>query len=708
MPWTELQIVEPARVVVQEIHLDPPRYTGLAPRAAAGNFRTLRGTRVTLHVRVSKPLSSATLETDTTESERSIPLRLDADRRGCSLGGDDAETWEILKSGSYGFRLIDRDGTDSGAKDRWEVEAIQDAPPTVSLKHPTADMFVTAQAKLLVESMVKDDLAIRTVALHFTRSDAAEQGEQVVALWNGPERATAESDNAAGRENEGVQRTERYAWDLSSLPHLEPGASIGFRVVATDYLPQDGPSVTRQITIMSAEDYEERIAQRQAEILAQVAEVARVQQQTHGQTAQLEIPLREIGALGREEVDQLQGAELNQRQVQQRLGHPNDGIGAQVAELIEDLEGNRLNSSGTVERLRELRDGVRALNENTLPQIEHRVIDALKLAREDLAGRGKDGTGGDPTIRDPLLRLVREAAADQQEVIRSLEQMLGQLSQWDSYRQLAREVGQLRREQERVNERTQDLRRETLSKDVQGLTDTQRVALLRLTEQQNDIALRFDTLRGRMDVTRQGLAQDNPSAAATLVEAIEMVQRVGIGGGMRDAARGMENNRLSQASEKQAWVIQRLGELQDILANRRDQPLDRVVDRWQELADELRDLQSRARRIDQPDRTGGRTFIRTTRRGRVRGVAIGEPIAAVVASDTPCGSAPRGGRDQPCGRRTEDGRRFGRSARQTSPATACGRGREATGCGAATCARSAAGRSTGAPPETREPTAAGR
>ena len=181
---------------------------------------------------------------------------------------------------------------------------------------------------------MKDDLAIRSVALHFTRSDATEQGEQVVALWNGPERVTAESDNVASRENEGVQRTERYEWDLSSLPHLEPGASLAFRVVATDYLPQDGPSATRRITIISAEDHEERIAQRQAEILAQIAEVARVQQQTHGQTAQLEIPLREIGALGRDEVDQLQGAELNQRQVQQRLGHPNDGIGAQVAELI--------------------------------------------------------------------------------------------------------------------------------------------------------------------------------------------------------------------------------------------------------------------------------------------------------------------------------------------------------------------------------------
>ncbi|MHB8970531.1 MAG: hypothetical protein ACYC3X_10385 [Pirellulaceae bacterium] len=615
MPWTEVQIVEPARVLVQEIHLAPPSYTGLASHAATGNFRTLRGTRVTLHVRVSKPLSSALLETNTTESERLIPLRLDADRRGCSLSHEDAETWEIRRSGSYGFRLVDQDGLDSaagersgtnghdgasehrGASDRWEVEAIEDAPPTVSLKHPAADMFLTAQAKLAVEAVIKDDLAIHSVALRFTRPAANEPGEQVVPLWNGPNRVTAESDVAASRENEGVQRTEQYAWDLSLLPQLEPGESLTFRVVATDYLPQDGPSATRRITILSAEDYEERIAQRQAEILAQIAEVARVQQQTHGQTAPLEIPLREIGKLGRDEVDQLQGAELNQRQVQQRLGHPNDGIGAQVTELIRELAGNRLDSSGTVERLKELRDGVGALNENALPRIEHRLIDALKLAREDLALRGTDGTGGDPGIRDPLRQLVREAAADQEEVFRSLEQMLGHLSQWDSYRQLAREVGRLRREQESVNQSTQSLRRETLSKDIQGLTDAQRVALLRVTEQQNDIALRFDALRGRMDVTRQGLAKDDPPAAATLVDAIEMVQRVGIGSGMRDAARGMENNRLSQASEQQGLVIQQLGELQDILANRRDQSPDQVAQRLGQLRQAVTELRDRQQRL---------------------------------------------------------------------------------------------------------------
>jgi hypothetical protein len=611
MAWRELQVVEPARVLVQEMLLAPPGYTGLAARPATGNFRTLRGTRVALHVRVSKRLTSAALETDTTAGEQLIPLRLDPDRLGCALSHGDSPAWEISRSGSYGFRLVDLDAVDSGAQERWEVEAIPDTPPTVSLKQPAADLFLTARATVLIEAIVKDDLAIHSVALHFARSAQAEGGQQVVALWNGPDQVTPESENVARGEDEGVQRTVRYDWDLSLLPGLAPGAVIDFRLVASDYQPQEGPSAGRRITIISAEEHEERVVQRQAEILAQIAEVARLQQQTHGQTKQLEIPLREVGAISRDDVDLLQGAELNQRQVQQRLGHPSDGIQSQVVELIREIESNRLDSPAAMNRLGQLRDGIGALNENALSRIEHRMLDALKLAREDLGTRSENHATDAARLREPLLQLVRDVTADQEEVVRSLELMLGQLSQWDSYRRLATEVGRLRREQEDVRQRTDALRRETLSKDVPDLTDAQRVVLFRLTEQQNDIALRFDALQGRMDVTRQKLAADDPLAAATLVDAMAMVQRAGVGGGMRDAARKMETNRLSQASEQQDEVIRRLGELQDILANRRQdtqenlryERLGRLLQAVTELLDRQQRLANETRQFDQASQT---------------------------------------------------------------------------------------------------------
>ena len=367
-----------------------------------------------------------------------------------------------------------------------------------------------------------------------------------------------------------MQRTVRHEWDLASLPDLAPGAEIEWRVVASDYQPQEGPSAARRITIISPEDHEERVVQRQAEILAQIAEVARLQRQTREQTTQLSIPLREVGVLNRDEVDQLQGAELNQRQVQQRLGHPSDGIETQVAELIRDLQSNGVESSAAVERLGQLRDGIAALNQDALPRIEHHLVDAVQAGpRGSAACAARIRRRLRLPVREPLQQLLGDVATAQEEVVRALEQMLGQLSQWDSYRRLATEVGRFRREQSEVRQRTESLRQETISKDVQDLTDAQCVALYRLAEQQNDIALRFDVLEGRMNSMRAGTGGEGPASRRRADTAMTMARRAGVSADMRDAANQMESNRLSQATQQQDEVVQWLGELQDILAHRR-------------------------------------------------------------------------------------------------------------------------------------------
>ena len=596
MPWRELKIVEPPRVVSQELRLEPPAYTGLAARTATGNFRTFRHTRATLHVRVNKRLSRAALVTDTIEGETSIPLHVDNDRLGCALRSEDVPAWEIVKSGSYGFQLVDLEGVEFGARETWEVDAIVDVAPTVLLRHPATDQFLTARARLPVDVVVKDDLAIRDVVLHFRRSSAGDT-EQVVDLWRGPEQVPSETPDPSRARDAGDQREDRYEWDLMQLPNLAPGEQLAFRVVASDYQPQEGASGSRQITIISDEDCEERLAARQAEILAQIAEVARIQEQTQSQTQSLATQLAArvpgANALLREDVDVLQGAELNQRQVQQRLGHPHDGVAAQVAEILQELEYNRLDTPQTMERLQELRDGVRALNENELPRIEHDMVDALKHAREFLAAGGDSSAPAAAERRNSLVQLLGSISAEQEKVVGALEQLLGQLTQWDSFRQLTRELGRLRRDQEVVKQQSETLRTATLSKDLQSLSDEDRAALVRLTERQTDLALRFEALQSRMDATRQTLEGTDGVAAATLSEALELSRREGVAGGVRDAARNVEENRLSQAVERQAWVIERLIEIQDILSNRRRPPAEDTVVTLQELERQVADMRQR-------------------------------------------------------------------------------------------------------------------
>ncbi len=192
-----------------------------------------------------------------------------------------------------------------------------------------------------------------------------------------------------------------------------------------------------------------------------------------------------------------------------------------------------------------------------------------------------------------MIGLFDQVDVGQRQVIETLERLLGRMEQWDNYQRLAREVGRLKREQENVSARTRQLRIETLATDPNDLDTQQRSAVKRLAQRQNDIALRFGALASGMETARRKLVADDPTAAATLADALDMVRQGGISGRMRDVGREMERIRLGQAADQQEAVIKLLTELQDILANRREYQLDRQVDRLRAAANQLEQIVSR-------------------------------------------------------------------------------------------------------------------
>jgi hypothetical protein len=194
---------------------------------------------------------------------------------------------------------------------------------------------------------------------------------------------------------------------------------------------------------------------------------------------------------------------------------------------------------------------------------------------------------------------MRNARAGQDRVVESLERLLGELSEWDSYRQLAREVGRLRREQEETRRQTEQLRSDTLTQRPEKLGSTQRAELRRLTERQRELSRSFDRLQSRMREMRARLEDNEPLAAATLRDALDAAQRMTLGSKMRDAGDQLRVNRLGQAAERQSEVVSGLTELQDLLANRRENTLDRVVGELREAAAELSDLEKQQDKVRQ-------------------------------------------------------------------------------------------------------------
>ncbi|MFO7902016.1 MAG: DUF4175 family protein [Pirellulaceae bacterium] len=598
MPWTELVLVEPPRIIEHEVTLYPPDYTGRPSRRANAGFSALAGTRATVRARTNKPLSAAMLETDTPGKNTTIHLRLDDDQRGFSwdeAGGD----WTIEQSGVYGFHLIDETGLDIGVPSRWEVRTVRDLPPTVSLKQPPADRMVTPSARVSLEAIVKDDLAVRSVKLHFLRSASVDRSEETVSLWTGPNDLTFRSDSDEFEISRGMQRTVEYDWDLTRLPFVKPGEWIDFHVTAVDHKSQTGESASRRLTFISREELEDRIGQRQSKLLARMAEVLELQRETHERISDFEARMRGTEALTQGDVDQLKAAELNQREVQQRLGRPDDGIAARILALLEEARNNGIDNPDLLTQLRQYHDTITTLNDKALVDIEHQLVDVVKIIRlipldgQDTQRRIDAGS------RDELLGLFESITKGQKHVMETLEKLLGQLEQRNNYQRLAREIGELKREQENLRERTQELRVETLTKSADSLTARQKSDLKRLTRQQNNVAIQFGTLSSDMERVQQELSGDDPRAAGRLANAREMVRQEGISGLLRDVSEAMDRNRLGQAADQQESVIELLRELKDILANRRRHELRRRIEMLRDAASRLDRIRTTHDRIRQ-------------------------------------------------------------------------------------------------------------
>ena len=182
------------------------------------------------------------------------------------------------------------------------------------------------------------------------------------------------------------------------------------------------------------------------------------------------------------------------------------------------------------------------------------------------------------------------AGKNQDEVIQSLETILGELSQWDNYRRFHREVGQLRRDQEDVNRETAEVGRQTLTKNLKDLDPQQQADLKKIAGRQLELARRFDKIQQRMQRMQGELDQSDPLSAGAIADALQQSREQAVAEQMRRAGAQLQDNQVGQAASGQKQVEEDLQEMLDILANRRESELARLVKKLREAEGKLQTL----------------------------------------------------------------------------------------------------------------------
>jgi hypothetical protein len=531
-----------------------------------------------ISAKTSKPLRSAVLCFRDDRKIRRIPGRVSNDGYRFALPAPDAPELLIENSGTYWFELTDRQDLGGAAEARWEIRAVPDTTPTVSIEQPTADVFVTAQAEVPLRIAAKDDLAIREMALVFGRTDHLEQGElerkvKVLPIYAGPDRVDPQrSGGLSSGVDLGDHKVIEHRWKLAEL-QLPPGAQLNFHATATDYRPRTGQSQPRRLTVITAEELRQRIADREALILAELARVLKMQRGSRSQVQSLEIRLGEVGHFEQPDVDHLQAAELSQRQVNHSLTSPSEGVPGHIIALLADLENNKVDSPDVRRRMEGLLSEIDRLEREHLPIISRELTAAIKATQVALEEKSPPARP-DASIAASLTG----AGTHQDEVIASLERMLSQLAQWDSFRRFHRELSELRREQQQLAARTTEVGRDTLTRELKDLAPQQRANLKVLARRQLELARQLDRIQQEMDRAAGTLQDSDPSAAEILADALAEARRLAIAGQMRTSGDHAGRNQIGQSIRRQKQIIRDLQEVIDILANRRQQELDRLQD----------------------------------------------------------------------------------------------------------------------------------
>ena len=463
--------IEPPALESLSIRLIPPAYTGLPPTDSGRYIRGRRGTRVFMTGRADRPLAAASVQL---EGGTKIPARLGQDKITFSIG--DISPFKIGRSESYRIELTGRDGAISESES-WSIQTVADAPPSIAIERPAADLFVTPSATVPVRVTADDDLAVVRIELVFQTDATGDLRWETIFEASGQ---TASNDG---------NRTIDYRWRLAPLD-LPPGTVVTYSAAAEDGLGQSVDSATRRLTVVSGEELLARIADRLKLIAAELARARGMQAGCLAKTEAVLAAERHARQSRQTNVDDIQTDNLqtvcySQREIRRLLAE-DGGISSQVRALSVDVANNHIDNRPLDRGLAALTVELDQLDRERLAAVVRELAAATKSVR--LVGEGQGSE------RRKIADSLGEVADHQRAIIVSLDKMMELTGRTDAggafYIKLAMMLGR----QQKVAERTTLLGRRTLARRLHELSLQEVGELSETADEQAELARRVGRL----------------------------------------------------------------------------------------------------------------------------------------------------------------------------------------------------------------------
>jgi hypothetical protein len=603
-----LKVVPAPRLKTLRVELQPPKYTGRPVNRlpdGVGHFEALVGTRVVVNAQANKPLQAAHLRV----KNRTLPgLKLSKDGRQLTA------EFTVTESGnySYWFEFKDREGFENPQAPRYDVKALADRVPVVRLVAPSEDVRITAGDKarglgtvVTVKPLVEDDLGIRTVALRY-RFEYDEKGKfRTKVLFPGDQ--MPESPNKRDKTENRREYNQPCKWKLKDVTE---GMQVRFFIEAADDFDLDpsgrpvptplprhvGRSLTRTITIVTPAEKNAEIAGKYGQLLEDLVRAEKLQRRAHEQVGQLRVQLQKTKRLRpNEDLSLLNRVIQDQTDVSQQLVDADTSVRRRARRALDELRANHLANPALQRRLGRIAAEMEALRLRRLRKIidELRAVDS---SSHPVAPASKKA--GRPPTADPVEQLARlkNAESQQREVLTSLAELIGELSEWRNWQDLAGEAKDLIARQQEIQRDAELVKRGTLGTPANELTPQQRADLARLAERQRRIGDRIQRLRRQIGKFLGRLRKEpdaNKPAIETLTDVDRFLRDQNLAERTQTTAGKIERNELGEMSQTQKQLVDDLREMLAILENRGTDDLETLIKRQKETEAELQTLQKR-------------------------------------------------------------------------------------------------------------------
>ncbi len=206
----------------------------------------------------------------------------------------------------------------------------------------------------------------------------------------------------------------------------------------------------------------------------------------------------------------------------------------------------------------------------------------------------------------------RQAAAEardmQEEVEKTLSDLLTQMEPWSSSREVKGEAARLLQEQRKLQGRTDELKKKQLAKETSELSPSQKADLDDLADSQRRLEQRTNELLGKMNRLAEERGAKDPEGARDLKEARDRAAEGNLDGHMKSAGRALDNNQLNDARAEQKAAADELQKMIKGFTERREDDLDRLAKKLGEKQKELdalgKDQDDLQKRIKDAEKAG--------------------------------------------------------------------------------------------------------